>query len=202
MQALQDRIVQDGLVLSPTILKVDSFLNHQVDPQLTMLIGQRFADVFRAAGVTKVLTIEASGIHFALATALALGVPFVYAKKKKAVTLTEDVYTAPVFSFTRQETFQVSLSKKYLGAQERVLIVDDFLATGDALLGLKEIVAQSGAHLVGIGAVIEKSFQEGRGKLEAAGVLVHSLARIGSMSPDTGIQFIEETTKYEEAVTC
>jgi xanthine phosphoribosyltransferase len=202
MQALQDRIVKDGLVLSPTILKVDSFLNHQVDPVLTMEIGKNFADVFRAAGVTKVLTIEASGIHFALATSFALGVPFVYAKKKKVVTLTEDLYTVPVFSFTRQETFQVSLSKKYLGSEERVLIVDDFLATGDALLGLKEIVAQSGAHLVGVGAVIEKSFQAGRAKLEEAGVLVHSLARIGSMSPETGIEFIEETTIYEEAVTC
>jgi len=197
MKTVEDRIVQDGQVLSNTILKVDTFLNHQVDPVLTMEIGREFANFFKSQAITKVLTIEASGIHFAMATALTLGVPFIYAKKKKAVTLTEDLYTVPVFSFTRQETFQVSVSKRYLSAEDRVLIVDDFLATGDALLGLCEIVKQADAHLVGVGAVIEKSFQEGRGKLEQTGVPVYSLARIGSMSPD-GIHFIEETTTLKE----
>lgn len=197
MKRLEARIVADGNVLSNTILKVDSFLNHQVDPLLTVEIGQAFADFFKSQNITKVLTIEASGIHFALATSMALGVPFLYAKKKKAVTLTEDLYTVPVFSFTRQETFQVSVSKRYLSEQDRILIVDDFLATGDAILGLCEIVKQAGAHLVGVGAVIEKSFQEGRGKLEQAGVPVCSLARIRSMSPD-GIEFIEETTTLKE----
>jgi xanthine phosphoribosyltransferase len=191
MKLLQDRIRQDGEALSGTVLKVDSFLNHQVDAMLTMEIGREFAAVFGAQGVTKVLTIEASGIHFALATAAALGVPFVYAKKKKAITLTEDLYTVPVHSFTRGETFNVSVSKRYLSADDRVLIVDDFLATGDALLGLQEIVKQSGAHLVGIGAVIEKSFQDGRSKLEATGARIHSLARIKSMSPGQ-IEFVEE----------
>ncbi len=197
MKALQDRIRRDGLVLSSHVLKVDSFLNHQVDPLLTMEIGRAFAERFSYEGVTKVLTIEASGIHFALATAVALGVPFVYAKKKKAVTLTEDVYSVPVYSFTRQETYQVSVSKSYLSADDRVLIVDDFLATGAALIGLAAIVRQAGAHLVGVGAVIEKSFQDGRAKLEEAGIPVHSLARIKDMSPGQ-IHFIEEQPTPKE----
>ncbi|HEU4965810.1 MAG TPA: xanthine phosphoribosyltransferase [Bacilli bacterium] len=190
MKSLQDRIRQDGLALSETILKVDSFLNHQVDPQLTMEIGQAFAAAFADEPITKVLTIEASGIHFALATAVALHVPFVYAKKKKAATQ-QAAYIADVHSYTRGETYQVSVDKKYLLPTDRVLIVDDFLATGDALLGLKKIVEQSGAHLVGLGAVIEKSFQQGRGLLEKEGVRIHSLARIADMSPDH-ITFVEE----------
>lgn len=190
MKALQERILRDGKVLSSHVLKVDAFLNHQVDPMLTMEIGREFAERFRGEKVTKVLTIEASGIHFALATAVALQVPFVYAKKKKAVTLTEEVFSAPVYSFTRQEDYQVSVSRQYLSAQDRILIIDDFLATGAALLGLTEIIKQAGAQLAGIGAVIEKSFQEGRGLLEAQGIRIESLARIEKMSPE-GIQFAE-----------
>lgn len=195
MKELQERIIRDGKVLSASVLKVDAFLNHQVDPQLTMKIGERFAELFRDQNVTKVVTIEASGIHFALATSFALGVPFIYAKKKKAVTLTEDVYSAPVHSFTRQETYQVSVSKQYLQAEDRVLIVDDFLATGAALVGLTQIIKDAGAHLVGIGAVIEKSFQEGRGLLEKEGIRIESLARIQSMSPGE-IQFIEPAATH------
>ncbi|MGC5325945.1 xanthine phosphoribosyltransferase [Brevibacillus sp. SYSU BS000544] len=191
MKELQDRIIQDGNVLSSHVLKVDSFLNHQVDPMLVSKIGKEFASVFANEKITKVITIESSGIHFAFATALALEVPFIYAKKKKAVTLTEDVYSSSVHSFTRQETYQISVSKRYLNAEDRVLIIDDFLATGAALIGLKEIVEASGATLVGVGTVIEKSFQEGRALLEEAGVRIYSLARIESMSP-THIQFIEE----------
>lgn len=191
MELLQERIRKDGKVLSSQVLKVDSFLNHQVDPQLVMEIGKDFAKRFAGETITKVLTIEASGIQFAMGTALALGVPFVYAKKKKAVTLTEEVYSVPVHSFTRQETYQVSVSKQYLSKEDKVLIIDDFLATGAALVGLKEIVGQAGAHLVGVGAVIEKSFQEGRRLLEEAGVRIESLARIESMSPEH-ITFIEE----------
>lgn len=190
MKELKERIVRDGKVLSDTVLKVDAFLNHQVDPQLTMKIGQAFAEIFRGERVSRVLTVEASGIHFAMATAYALGVPFVYAKKKKAVTLSDEVYSVPVHSFTRQETYQISIAKPYLSSHDRVLIVDDFLATGAALVGLATIVKEAGAHLVGVGAVIEKSFQEGRGLLEQMGVRVESLARIQSMQPGT-IQFIE-----------
>ncbi|MED4582940.1 xanthine phosphoribosyltransferase [Brevibacillus choshinensis] len=195
MKELQERIIRDGKVLSASVLKVDAFLNHQVDPQLTMKIGERFAELFRDQNVTKVVTIEASGIHFALAASFALGVPFIYAKKKKAVTLTEDVYSAPVHSFTRQETYQISVSKQYLQAEDRVLIVDDFLATGAALVGLTQIIKDAGAHLVGIGAVIEKSFQEGRGLLEKEGIRIESLARIQSMSPGE-IHFIEPAATH------
>lgn len=190
MKALQERIRRDGKVLSSHVLKVDSFLNHQVDPMLTMEIGQAFAELFQNERVSKVLTIEASGIQFAMATAYALKVPFIYAKKKKAITLTEEVYAAPVHSFTRQETYQISVSKQYLSADDRILIVDDFLATGAALVGLTDIIKQSGAHLIGVGAVIEKSFQEGRGELEQRGIRVESLARIREMSPEQ-IEFIE-----------
>lgn len=195
MRELQERIVRDGKVLSETVLKVDSFLNHQVDPQLTMKIGEAFAEMFRGEQVTKVLTIEASGIHFALATAFALGVPFVYAKKKKAVTLTEDVFSAPVHSFTRQETYQISVSRQYLTSQDRILIVDDFLATGAALVGLTQILKDAGSHLVGVGAVVEKSFQEGRGLLEQAGIRVESLARIQSMSQGQ-VQFVQPASTH------
>ncbi|MFF2481088.1 xanthine phosphoribosyltransferase [Paenibacillus sp. NPDC058071] len=183
MRALEERIRREGLILSDTVLKVDSFLNHQVDTALALEIGQEFKRIFAGKPITKVLTIEASGIQFAMATGIALDVPFIYAKKKKAVTLAEQVYTAPVHSFTRQETYQVSISQKYLGPDDNVLIVDDFLATGAALVGLVNIVRESGATLSGVGCVIEKGFQEGRGLLEEMGVEVHSLARITKMSP-------------------
>lgn len=190
MKLLQDRIRQEGLILSDTVLKVDSFLNHQVDTELALEIGQEIGRIFANEHITKVLTIEASGIQFAMATGIALKVPFIYAKKKKAVTLSESVYTAPVYSFTRQEAYQVSVSHKYLGPQDKVLIVDDFLATGAALVGLVDIVKEAGAELVGVGCVIEKSFQEGRSLLENKGVRVHSLARIASMSPGK-VEFVE-----------
>ncbi|WP_282938558.1 xanthine phosphoribosyltransferase [Paenibacillus sp. RC67] len=192
MKLLQERIRQEGLILSDTVLKVDSFLNHQVDTQLALEIGNEFGRIFGDKPITKVLTIEASGIQFAMAAGIALGVPFVYAKKKKAVTLAENVFSAPVHSFTRQETYQVSVSQKYLGPNDRVLIVDDFLATGAALVGLVDIVKEAGAELVGVGCVIEKSFQEGRGLLEARGIEVHSLARIASMSPGV-VNFVEDS---------
>lgn len=190
MKELQERILRDGKVLSESVLKVDSFLNHQVDPQLTMKIGEAFAEIFRSERITKVMTIEASGIHFAMATAYALGVPFIYAKKKKAITQADEVYSAPVHSFTRKETYQISVARHYVGKDDRILIVDDFLATGAALIGLAKIVKESGAHLVGVGAVIEKSFQEGRGLLEQEGIRIESLARIQSMSAE-GIHFLQ-----------
>lgn len=144
MKVLEERIRQEGLILSETVLKVDSFLNHQVDTALALAIGKEFAAVFGDRQITKVLTVEASGIQFAMAAGIALGVPFIYAKKKKAVTLSEAVYSAPVHSFTRQEDYQISISQKYLGPDDTVLIVDDFLATGAALVGLCDIVAESG----------------------------------------------------------
>ncbi|MCC3372712.1 xanthine phosphoribosyltransferase [Cohnella sp. REN36] len=197
MKVLQERIRQEGLILSETVLKVDSFLNHQVDTQLALAIGQEFARIFAGRPITKVLTVEASGIQFAMAAGIALNVPFIYAKKKKAVTLAEDVYSAEVHSFTRQETYRISISRKYLGPEDRVLIVDDFLATGAALVGLTDIVAEAGAELVGVGCVIEKSFQEGRGLLEQRGVEVHALARIAEMAPGF-VRFVEENAVHAE----
>ncbi|WP_159882008.1 xanthine phosphoribosyltransferase [Paenibacillus puerhi] len=206
MKLLQERIRQEGLILSDKVLKVDSFLNHQVDTQLALEIGREFARLFAGRSITKVLTIEASGIQFAMAAGIALNVPFIYAKKKKAVTLSEQVYAASVHSFTRQETYQVSISQKYLGPADKVLIVDDFLATGAALVGLVDIVREAGAELAGVGCVIEKSFQEGRGLLEQRGVHVHSLARIASMSPGE-IHFVGEDDEassgsIKENATC
>lgn len=197
MKVLQERIRQEGLILSDTVLKVDSFLNHQVDTELALQIGQEFKKLFGHQPITKVITIEASGIQFAMATAIALGVPFIYAKKKKAVTLSEAVYSAPVHSFTRQEDYLVSVSQKYLGPNDKVLIVDDFLATGAALVGLVDIVKEAGAELLGVGCVIEKSFQEGRSLLENRGIEVHALARIASMSPGE-IYFIDNESSLEK----
>ncbi|WP_339220992.1 xanthine phosphoribosyltransferase [Paenibacillus sp. FSL H8-0332] len=201
MKVLEERIRQEGLILSETVLKVDSFLNHQVDTALALAIGKEFAAVFGDRQITKVLTVEASGIQFAMAAGIALGVPFIYAKKKKAITLSEAVYSAPVHSFTRQEDYQISISQKYLGPDDTVLIVDDFLATGAALVGLCDIVAESGAQLAGVGCVIEKSFQEGRGLLEQRGIPVYSLARIASMSPGE-IHFIDNEGLLKECAGC
>lgn len=193
MKLLEDRIREEGLILSDTVLKVDSFLNHQVDTELALEIGKELAARFADKTITKVLTIEASGIQFAMAAGIALKVPFVYAKKKKAVTQSEQVYSASVHSFTKQETYQVTVSKNYLGPGDKVLIVDDFLATGAALVGLVQIVRESGAELAGVGCVIEKGFQEGRGLLEQMNVSVESLATISRMAPGE-IEF-EESAK-------
>ncbi|MGV7118885.1 xanthine phosphoribosyltransferase [Paenibacillus kyungheensis] len=200
MKELQERIRQEGQILSEKVLKVDSFLNHQVDTQLAVEIGKEFARLFAHEKITKVLTIEASGIQFAMATGIALGVPFVYAKKKKAITQGDVVYAASVHSFTKQETYQVTIVQSYLNKEDRILIVDDFLATGAALVGLADIVKASGATLVGVGCVIEKTFQEGRGLLEERQIPIQSLARISSMSPGH-VDFIEETPLIPSLVT-
>ncbi|MCL6517624.1 xanthine phosphoribosyltransferase [Alicyclobacillus sp.] len=190
MEQLKARILRDGRVLPNSVVKVDSFLNHQVDPALIQAIGEWLAGHFADTPFTKVLTIEASGIHIAYATALAAGVPMVYAKKRKALTQGDDLYHSEVWSYTRQETYRITVARPYLEASDRVLIVDDILAEGSALLGLVDIVRQSGAGMVGIGVAIEKSFQAGRGRLEELGVRVHALARIASLEGGT-IQFLE-----------
>ncbi len=200
MQNLRARICAEGRIVSPTILKVDSFLNHQVDPVLTMEIGREFANHFQGDSITKVLTIEASGIHLAHATAFALGVPFVYAKKKRAVTQNEEVYRTSIYSFTKQTTYEVCVAKSYLASSDVVLIVDDILAEGASLVGLVKIIESSGAKLAGAGIVIEKSFQKGRSKLDNLGIKVHSLARIASME-NNEIQFIESESEKDVAKT-
>ncbi|MFC3932526.1 xanthine phosphoribosyltransferase [Streptococcus dentapri] len=178
MKLLEDRILKDGNVLGEDILKVDSFLTHQVDFELMQAIGQVLSHVYREAGITKVVTIEASGIAPAVYTAQVLNVPMIFAKKHKNITMTEGILSADVYSFTKQVTSTVSIASHFLSADDKVLIVDDFLANGQAAKGLLEIIGQAGACVAGIGIVIEKSFQDGRQLLEEAGVSVTSLARI------------------------
>ena len=178
MKLLEERILKDGNVLGESILKVDSFLTHQVDFKLMKEIGQTFADRFKDAGVTKVVTIEASGIAPALYVAEALDVPMIFAKKAKNITMNEGILTAEVYSFTKQVTSTVSIAGKFLDPSDKVLIIDDFLANGQAAKGLIQIIEQAGATVEAIGIVIEKSFQDGRDFLEKAGYPVLSLARL------------------------
>ncbi|HFZ6850795.1 TPA: xanthine phosphoribosyltransferase [Streptococcus agalactiae] len=178
MKLLEERILKDGDVLGENILKVDSFLTHQVDFELMQEIVKVFADKYKEAGITKVVTIEASGIAPAVYAAQALGVPMIFAKKAKNITMTEGILTAEVYSFTKQVTSQVSIVSRFLSNDDTVLIIDDFLANGQAAKGLLEIIGQAGAKVAGIGIVIEKSFQDGRDLLEKTGVPVTSLARI------------------------
>lgn len=190
MKLLEERILTDGNILGENILKVDNFLTHQVDYRLMKEIGNVFAERYADAGITKVVTIEASGIAPAVYTAEALEVPMIFAKKHKNITMTEGILTAEVYSFTKQVTSTVSIAGKFLSQEDRVLIVDDFLANGQAAKGLIEIIHQAGAQVVGVGIVIEKSFQDGRQLLENMGVEVTSLARIKSFEQGT-LKFME-----------
>mgnify|MGYP000119337658 FL=1 len=178
MKKLEERILRDGQVLGENILKVDSFLTHQVDFSLMKEIGQVFAEAVKDAGITKVVTIEASGIAPAVYVAEALGLPMIFAKKAKNITMTEGILTAEVYSFTKQVTSTVSIAGKFLNSDDKVLIIDDFLANGQAAKGLITIIEQAGAQVESVGIVIEKSFQDGRQLLETAGYRVLSLARI------------------------
>ncbi|MDY4761595.1 xanthine phosphoribosyltransferase [Streptococcus thoraltensis] len=178
MQLLEERILKDGQILGDNILKVDSFLTHQVDYKLMKAIGQVFADAYKEANITKVVTIEASGIAPAVYAAEALDVPMIFAKKHKNITMTEGILTTEVYSFTKQVTSTVSIAGKFFEKDDKVLIVDDFLANGQAAKGLIEIIEQAGAQVEGVGIVIEKSFQDGRRLLEDMKVKVTSLARI------------------------
>ena len=178
MKLLEDRILKDGNVLGENILKVDSFLTHQVDFDLMREIGKVFAEKFKDAGITKVVTIEASGIAPARYAAEALDVPMIFAKKAKNITMNEGILTAEVYSFTKQVTSTVSIASKFLTPEDKVLIVDDFLANGQAAKGLIQIIEEAGAHVEAVGIVIEKSFQDGRALLEEAGYPVVSLARL------------------------
>lgn len=191
MRELIERIEKDGRVLGEGVLKVDSFVTHQVDPELMEKIGHRFAEVFSEAGITKVVTIEASGIAPALYAAQALKVPMVFARKSKSLTMDEELLTSSVYSFTKQVTSTISISRKFLSDKDNVLIIDDFLANGQAAKGLIELCQQAGAKVEGIGIVIEKSFQDGRKLLEEMGLTVVSLARIASLS-EGKVEFTKE----------
>lgn len=184
MDLLKKKILSEGRVIGTEILKVDSFLNHQVDPSLMKSIGEEFASVFANEGITKVLTIEASGIAPALFTGLQLGVPVIFAKKTESRNLDPDTYHAAVHSFTRGGEYIIRVSRRYLDAGDKVLLIDDFLARGRALLGLLEIAEQAGAKVVGAGVVIEKGFQDGGDLIRSMGVRVESLAIIESMSEE------------------
>ena len=189
MELLEQRIRQDGQILPGGILKVDNFLNHQIDPQLMYEMAQEFKRLFADAGVNKVLTIEASGIAMAVMAAHAFGCPLVFAKKSKSKNISHEVYSVEVPSFTHGNTNTVVVSRQYLHAGDRVLLIDDFLATGAALVGLKALVEQAGGSVVGAGIAIEKAFQGGGDKLRAEGLRVESLARIASMGDDGTIEF-------------
>lgn len=180
MKLLEDRIRKDGNILGENILKVDSFLTHQVDYKLMKAMGQALADAYYDKGITKVVTIEASGIVPAVYTAEALDVPMIFAKKHKNITMTEGILTTEVYSFTKQVTSTVSIASKFLTPDDKVLIIDDFLANGQAAKGLIDIIQQAGAQVCGVGIIIEKSFQDGRQLLIDSGVPVTSLARIAS----------------------
>lgn len=191
MSYLKERILKDGKAINENVLKVDSFLNHQIDPEVMKEVSKEFVDYFGDKGVTKVMTIEASGIAPAIWLAGALDVPMLFAKKTEPSTMkAEDQFTTEVHSFTKNKTSRVLVSKRYLSADDRVLIVDDFLANGEASLGLVDLVRQAGAEVVGVGICIEKSFQPGRQKLEEAGLDVYSVARISRL--DEGVIEFEE----------
>lgn len=178
MKELEERIRKDGRVLGKDVLKVDSFLNHQVDPMLMERMGEEFYDHFKDAGINKILTVESSGIAPAVMTGLKFQVPVVFARKHKSVTLTDDLYTSEVYSFTKKTSNHISIDKRYLSSTDKVLIIDDFLANGQAVNGLDTIIKDAGATLAGIGIVIEKSFQKGRQIIEKSGTPIYSLARI------------------------
>ena len=190
MEALKQRIRQQGQNLGNGILKVDSFLNHQVDPALMLAAGGALAAHFGALGITKVLTAEISGIAPALTTALALGVPVVYGRKTKPITMPDDVFIASAPSHTKGKEVQLMVSPEFLGSDDKVLVIDDFLATGHTISALIQLAQAAGAEVIGVGAVIEKSFEGGRARLEAQGLRVRSLAVIKEMT-DTEIIFAE-----------
>jgi xanthine phosphoribosyltransferase len=182
MELLRERIKKDGYVIGTKVLKVDSFLNHQIDVELFNEIGKEFKKRFEDKSVTKILTVEASGIGIACIAAQYFKVPVVFAKKHEATNLDKEVYEAEVYSFTKNRAYSIRVAKKFLEKGDKVLIIDDFLANGNAAKGLVDIVRQAGAEPVGVGIVIEKAFQEGRDKVEQAGVKVEALAIISSMS--------------------
>lgn len=190
MRQLEDKIKTEGRALSNQVLKVDAFLNHQVDPELMQAIGKEFAARFRNHSIDRIVTLESSGIAPAMMTALELGIPFVFARKRKSLTLQDDLVEADVYSFTKQETNRISLSRRFVQPGERILVIDDFLANGEAALGLTQLVESAGATVAGVGIVIEKSFQPGREKLITRGYEVESLARIAKLEVGN-ISFVE-----------
>ena len=191
MKELEERILKDGNVLGGEVLKVDNFLNHQIDPKLMQSIGNEFAKHYADKGITRIVTIESSGIAPAVFAGLALDVPVVFARKQKSLTLTDDLYSTDVYSFTKKSTSTIVISKKFLEKTDRILLIDDFLANGQAAKGLIKLCNEAQAEVVGIGIVIEKSFQIGRELLEEENYDVYSLARIRAFE-EGQVKFVEE----------
>ncbi len=189
MRLLEERIRRDGLIRDGGVLKVDSFLNHQMDVGFFVEMAKEFERLFHNCGVNKILTIEASGIGVACITAQYFGCPVVFAKKNKTLNIAGDVWTSKVESFTHSRVYDIIVSKDYLTEKDRVLIIDDFLANGAALQGLIELCRQAGAQVIGAGICIEKAFQPGGDRIRSMGVRVESLARIKSMSVESGVEF-------------
>lgn len=186
MKLLEERISKDGVVKKGNVLKVDSFLNHQLDIKLYNEMGKEFKRLFADKNITKILTIEASGIGIAAITAQYFDVPVVFAKKSQSINLDGSTYNTKIQSFTHNRVYDVIVSKKYLSSEDHVLIIDDFLANGCAVNGLIEIIESSGASIEGIGIAIEKGFQEGGKSLRERGYQVESLAIVESMNDETG----------------
>ena len=188
MDFLEQKILQDGQVLPGEVLKVDSFLNHQIDVDLIRKCGEEWYRLYKDSNITKIVTIEASGIGIACIAAQFFGVPVVFAKKSQSLNLGTDCYTAEVYSYTKAATKTVMISKKYLSPEDRILIIDDFLANGSALRGLISIIDQAGATVAGIGIAIEKAYQGGGDQLREKGYRIESLAKIARMN-DCQIEF-------------
>ncbi|MCI7098965.1 MAG: xanthine phosphoribosyltransferase [Lachnospiraceae bacterium] len=186
MQILKDRIRKDGVIKSGDVLKVDRFLNHQMDVELFTEIGKELKRRFSDCEINKILTIEASGIGIACIVAQSFGCPVVFAKKNKTKNIAGEVYTSKVESFTHGRVYDIIVSKEFLGPGDKVLLIDDFLANGKALEGLIDLVNESGAELVGAGIVIEKGFQRGGDAIRSKGVRLESLAIVESMDEKTG----------------
>lgn len=186
MKLLEERIRKDGVVKAGNVLKVDSFINHQIDIGLMQEIGKEFKRLFDGVKINKILTIEASGIAIAAIVAQYFNVPLVFAKKSQSINLDGSIYSTKITSFTHQRVYDVIVSKKYLSPEDKVLVIDDFLANGCAVDGLTDIINESGATLQGVGIIIEKGFQEGGKRLREKGVRVESLAIVDAMNDETG----------------
>ncbi len=186
MELLEERIKKDGIVKAGNVLKVDSFINHQIDIKLMNEIGKEFKRIFSDVEINKILTVEASGIAAAVIVAQYFDVPVVFAKKSQSINIDGSVYSTKIESFTHKRVYDVIVSKKYLSPEDKILVIDDFLANGCAVDGLIDIINGSGATLCGVGILIEKGFQEGGKRLRERGVRVESLAIVDAMNDETG----------------
>ena len=191
MKELQERIKKDGIAVNEDILKVDSFINNQVDPVLMQHIGEAFAEHFKDQGITKVATIESSGIAPALMTAMCMGLPMIILKKQPSKILNDNLFQTEVTSFTKGTSYELTLSSKFVSEKDHVLIIDDFLANGEAATGAIRLIRKAHATIAGVGVLIEKAFQPGHEKLVSQGFDVYPLARISHMAKDE-IEFLED----------